>query len=117
MKFTPVPFAVGESQYQVVLGLAEVAQIEKTCEAGFPTVMNQLQMGFLSAIYTVASISVKVKNDLGFVPIEMNEVGLICNDKDAGFVKALAKATEQLGNVLGLQEPSKKPSKSGSASD
>jgi hypothetical protein len=117
MKFTPVPFTFGESQYQVVLGLAEVAQIEKACEVGFPTVMNQLQMGFLSAIYTVASVSVKVKNDLGFVPIEMNEVGLICNDKDAGFVKALATATEQLGNVLGLQEPSKKPSKSGSASD
>ncbi len=117
MKFTPVPFTVGESQYQVVLGLSEVAQIEKACEAGFPTVMNQLQMGFLSAIYTVASVSVKVKNDLGFVPIEMNEVGLICNDKKAGFIKALATATEQLGNVLGLQEPSKKPSKSGSASD
>ncbi len=117
MKFTPVPVTVGEFQYQVVLGLAEVAQIEKACEAGFPTVMNQLQMGFLSAIYTVASVSVKVKNDLGFVPIEMNEVGLICNDKDSGFVKALATATEQLGNVLGLQEPSKKPSKSGSASD
>jgi hypothetical protein len=117
MNFAPVPFTVGKEKYQVMLGLTEVAQIEKACEAGFPTVMNQLQMGFLSAIITVASVSVKRISEVGPIPVEMNEVGLIVNDQEAAFVKALAEATQQLGNVLGLQEPSKKPSKSGSASD
>lgn len=117
MKFAPVPFTFGEQKFQVMLGLAEVAQIEKTCEAGFPTVMNQLQAGFLSAIITVASVAVKRVSEIGPVPIEMHEVGLICNDKDGGFLNAWAIAAAQLGNVLGFQEPSKKPSKSGSASD
>lgn len=115
----PVPFTVGDREFAVVLGLKEVAAIEKAMATPLHAVVNMLMEGFTSAMVTVGEHAVREKTGVGYQPIATDQLGSLYATKDAAaeFAKALVEAVNALGNGLGLQAtPAPTPSPSGSGS-
>lgn len=127
MRAVPVPFEVNGQKFQVVLGDAQVNQIERQLDVGLNDAFNMMARGFMSASTTIILAAVKVHTEVGFIAIQPHEVALVLAsvdtdqvDEDGEAVKAfplataLGEAQTALGNALGFVAPSPQPSASGS---
>lgn len=123
----PVPFEVNGKKFQVVLGDAQVNQIERQLDVGLSDAFNMMTRGFMSASTTIILATVKVHSEIGYVAIQPHEVGSVMAGVDTGavdddgnpvmefpFAKALIEAQNALGNALGFAAQSPQASESGS---
>jgi hypothetical protein len=111
-KADPIFVDVNGVSYQVLLGLDELAGIEKACNGGLSEIFSKMQGGHLSVLIQVIAGVVKKKTEVGYQPLELNEVGPLAQSAELG--AALGQAVAALGNALGLMAPSPVASGSGS---
>ncbi len=124
----PIPFSVNGKKFHVVLGDAQVAAIEQRLNVSLNDAFNMMGRGFMSASTVIIETTVKVESELGFVPIQLNQIAELMKpiptgtldadgneEFDLPLAKALGEAQVALGNALGFAETSPQPSESGSA--
>lgn len=99
-------------RYQVLLGLDELANLEKACGGGLPEIFSKMQAGHLSILIQVIGSVVKKETEVGFQPLDLSEIGPLAGSEEIGV--ALGQAMAALGNALGLTAPSPVASGSGS---
>lgn len=133
---TPFIFQIEGRDFAVVLGLSEVAVIEKTMQTPFDGVLGMMRQGFTSALTCVFETVARERTDVGWQPVPLDRMMAVIGalepeaprppeaPKDweppprrSLFAIALGEAVTALGNGLGLRaEPSPTPLPNGSGS-
>jgi hypothetical protein len=110
------PFKVGEAEYQAMLGLGDVAALERECQAGLSAIGQMLIDGHTAILIQVIVAAVKKKTEVGFQRLEdLAEVGTLMRSTEC--VVALSEALSGVGNALSGGKPSPAPLEIGSKSD
>jgi hypothetical protein len=111
----PIIVEVDDVKYQVKIGLDELAAIEKACKDNLQGVFYSMRSGSLSVNIQVTSIAVKKQTDVGFVALELHEIGALIANEAAGpeIGKAIGEALIPLMRALGLMAPLPAVSESG----
>lgn len=114
LQFTADPIFVQANggDYQVLLGLDELADLEKACGGGLSEIFSKMQAGHLSILIQVIGSVVKKKTEVGYQALDLAEIGPLAGSAQIGV--ALGQAVAALGNALGLMAPSPVASGSGS---
>lgn len=108
----PIIVDLNGTSYQVLMGLDELARIEKACDGGLSDIFSRMQAGHLSVLIQVIAGVVKKKTEVGYQALDLSEVGPLAQSAEIG--QALGQAVQSLGNALGLMAPSPPVSGNGS---
>jgi len=111
----PIFVKTNGTKYQVKIGLDELAAMEKACDDNLKGILYSMNSGALAVNIRVVGIAVKKQTDVGFVPLEIQEVGKLATDVESSTAigKAIGEAFLPLMRALGLMEPSPVVSESG----
>ena len=108
----PVAFSVGDVEYQITIGLDDVAALEKACDAGLGAIGRMITNGHVSVMLQIMALTAKRVTEVGPQPIgDIAEIGALAGSEEA--VLALGEALTVVKNALS-PEPQPAQSESGS---